>query len=183
MIGSDYGSNSETPSEASSASPTPSPIRETPDHHGYEVYSHYTASPREQGNHRGTYDMASDSEEEANAGPNYVDEILEYFISDSSQIPDFLVNPPKDFDPNIAIDDEGHTALHWASAMGRMRVVKLLFSAGADIFAGARVRARSTMLGEAEAARHDPTLAALAACLPGRAETVRDAGVGIARER
>lgn len=162
MIGSDYGSNSETPSEASSASPTPSPIRETPDHHGYEVYSHYTASPREQGNHRGTYDMASDSEEEANAGPNYVDEILEYFISDSSQIPDFLVNPPKDFDPNIAIDDEGHTALHWASAMGRMRVVKLLFSAGADIFkvnkAGQTALMRSVMFSNNYDVRKFPEL-------------------------
>ena len=39
------------------------------------------------------------------------------------------------------------------------------------------------MLGEAEAARHDPTLAALAACLPGRVVTVRDAGVEIGRER
>jgi transcription factor MBP1 len=34
----------------------------------------------------------------------------------------------------MAIDDEGHTALHWACAMGRIRIVKYLLSAGADVF-------------------------------------------------
>jgi ankyrin repeat protein len=34
----------------------------------------------------------------------------------------------------MAIDDEGHTALHWACAMGRIRIVKFLLSAGADVF-------------------------------------------------
>jgi len=65
---------------------------------------------------------------------SYGDQILEYFISDSNQIPPILVNPPLDLDPNMAIDDEGHTALHWACAMGRIRIVKFLLSAGADVF-------------------------------------------------
>ncbi|KAL5508570.1 MBP1 [Sanghuangporus vaninii] len=162
VVDSDYASASPTPSEASTASPTPSPIRGTPDHHSYEGYSHYTASPREQGNQHDNYDMDSSSEEEVNAGPNYVDEILEYFISDSSQIPQFLITPPKDFDPNIAIDDEGHTALHWASAMGRMRVVKLLLSAGADIFkvnkAGQTALMRSVMFSNNYDVRKFPEL-------------------------
>ncbi|KZV79655.1 apses-domain-containing protein, partial [Exidia glandulosa HHB12029] len=64
----------------------------------------------------------------------YSEQILEYFISDSSQIPDLLLNPPADFDPNIAIDDDLHAPLHWACAMGRIRIVKLLISAGADIY-------------------------------------------------
>lgn len=64
----------------------------------------------------------------------YGDVILEYFISDTTQIPAILISPPPDFDPNMAIDDDGHTALHWACAMGRVRVVKLLLTAGADIF-------------------------------------------------
>ncbi|CDZ98861.1 Transcription regulator HTH, APSES-type DNA-binding domain [Phaffia rhodozyma] len=64
----------------------------------------------------------------------YEDIILDYFISETSQIPPFLVNPPADFNPNHPIDDDGHTALHWACAMGRIRVVKLLLTAGADIF-------------------------------------------------
>jgi transcription factor MBP1 len=68
-------------------------------------------------------------------GPErYEDTILDYFISESSQIPSILINPPLDFDPNVPIDDDGHTALHWACAMGRIRVVKLLLTAGADIY-------------------------------------------------
>jgi transcription factor MBP1 len=65
---------------------------------------------------------------------SYGDQILEYFISDSNQVPQILINPPPDFDPNIAIDDDCHTPLHWAAAMGRIRIVKLLLTAGADIF-------------------------------------------------
>ncbi|KIO27076.1 hypothetical protein M407DRAFT_23618 [Tulasnella calospora MUT 4182] len=64
----------------------------------------------------------------------YGDIILEYFISDTTTIPQILIAPPPDFDPNMSIDDDGHTALHWACAMGRVRVVKLLLTAGADIF-------------------------------------------------
>lgn len=66
---------------------------------------------------------------------DYAEEILEYFISDSHQIPDILIHPPPDFEPNLPIDDDGHTPLHWACAMGRVRILKLLLSAGADIFA------------------------------------------------
>jgi len=65
----------------------------------------------------------------------YTDIILNYFISETSQVPALLINPPKDYDPNSTIDEDGHTALHWACAMGRIRVVKLLLTAGASIFA------------------------------------------------
>ncbi|KAI5122126.1 hypothetical protein M0805_000774 [Coniferiporia weirii] len=147
LNGSEDGSATPSPSESSSTSPTPSPIRETPDHTAYDSdtrdggvggsgYTRRAVSPRRRPRQRDRYDNASDSGDDANSshGPNYCDEILEYFISDSSQVPEFLVKPPKDFDPNMAIDDDGHTALHWASAMGRIRVVKLLLTAGADIF-------------------------------------------------
>lgn len=71
-----------------------------------------------------------------NLGPEqYTDIILNYFISETSQIPWILVNPPADYDPNLRIDEDGHTALHWACAMGRIRVIKLLLTAGASIFA------------------------------------------------
>lgn len=71
-----------------------------------------------------------------NLGPEqYTDIILNYFISETSQIPWILVNPPADYDPNTRIDEDGHTALHWACAMGRIRVIKLLLTAGASIFA------------------------------------------------
>ncbi|EIW70230.1 hypothetical protein TREMEDRAFT_29499, partial [Tremella mesenterica DSM 1558] len=69
-------------------------------------------------------------------GPTkYTDHILNYFISETTQIPSFLITPPPDFDPNQPIDDDGHAPLHWACAMGRVRVVKLLLTAGASIFA------------------------------------------------
>ncbi|EEB88549.1 hypothetical protein MPER_13556, partial [Moniliophthora perniciosa FA553] len=70
----------------------------------------------------------------ANDARAYGDQILEYFISDTNQVPQILISPPTDFDPNMAIDDDGHTALHWACAMGRIRIVKLLLTAGADIY-------------------------------------------------
>lgn len=70
-------------------------------------------------------------------GPEqYTDIILNYFISETTQIPSILVSPPPDYEPNRHIDEDGHTALHWACAMGRVRVVKLLLTAGASIFAG-----------------------------------------------
>lgn len=69
-------------------------------------------------------------------GPEaYTDIVLNYFISETAQIPNILVTPPADYDPNTRIDEDGHTALHWACAMGRVRVVKLLLTAGASIFA------------------------------------------------
>lgn len=99
---------------------------------------------------RGDYDQASQRQrytddvedpyatsirDEYLGGPDrYEDIILDYFISETSQIPSILINPPLNFDPNVPIDDDGHTALHWACAMGRVRVVKLLLTAGADIF-------------------------------------------------
>lgn len=91
-------------------------------------------------------DMRGNGEHDPSA---YGDQILEYFISDTNQIPEILVNPPEDFNPDMAIDDDGHTALHWAAAMGRIRIVKLLISAGADIFkvnkAGQTALMRSVM--------------------------------------
>ncbi|ETW86639.1 hypothetical protein HETIRDRAFT_447335 [Heterobasidion irregulare TC 32-1] len=40
------------------------------------------------------------------AAKYYGDQILECFIPDSHQLPDILINPPADIDPNIAIDDD-----------------------------------------------------------------------------
>lgn len=59
--------------------------------------------------------------------------MLDYFMSEDPQIPDILIEPPPGLDVNVTIDEDGHTALHWAAAMGHTRVVKLLISSGADI--------------------------------------------------
>ncbi|KAG9047316.1 hypothetical protein FS837_002573 [Tulasnella sp. UAMH 9824] len=50
---------------------------------------------------------------------------------DTATIPQILIAPPPDFDPNMSIDGEGQTALHWV--MGRVRVVKLLLTAWGDV--------------------------------------------------
>lgn len=68
------------------------------------------------------------------ASAKYARMILDYFVLETSPIPTFLNDPPPDFDPNVVIDDDGHTALHWACAMGRIKIIKLLLACGADIF-------------------------------------------------
>lgn len=64
----------------------------------------------------------------------YSDELLDYFMANEKGLPDFLINPPLDFDVNEIIDDEGHTAFHWAAAMGDLRVIELLYKANANIY-------------------------------------------------
>jgi len=64
----------------------------------------------------------------------YSDELLDYFMANEKGLPEFLVNPPPDFDVNEVIDDEGHTAFHWAASMGDLRVIELLYQAKANIF-------------------------------------------------
>jgi transcription factor MBP1 len=107
-------------------------------------------------------DEAADIKARREQQQSYADQILEYFISDTNQIPQVLINPPPDFDPDQAIDDDGHTALHWASAMGRIRVVKLLLTAGADIFkvnrAGQTALMRSVMFANNYDVRKFPDL-------------------------
>ncbi|RDB20449.1 Cell division cycle-related protein res2/pct1 [Hypsizygus marmoreus] len=141
--GSEDGSMTPSPSEASSSSRTPSPIHSPHPSYGSAAAGddRVSVSSRSRRNkyHRTAddhYDDASDGERANGAGDarTYGDQILEYFISDTNQIPPVLINPPRDFDPNMAIDDDGHTPLHWACAMGRIRIVKLLLTAGADIF-------------------------------------------------
>ncbi|KAF8897199.1 hypothetical protein BD779DRAFT_1489482 [Infundibulicybe gibba] len=115
--GSEDGSMTPSPSEASSSSRHRHKYRRSADDR---------------------YDEPSDGETSKLNGLNdarvYGDQILEYFISDNNQIPQVLISPPADFDPNMGIDDDGHTSLHWACAMGRIRIVKLLLTAGADVF-------------------------------------------------
>ena len=136
------------PSEGgSSASRTPSPL-------GSEIQSEYDGTSQQmygqqqpsRKNKRtvqqaGLDDGMAGQQQQQNldgqqgGGPAlYARMILDYFVSESAQIPSFLISPPADFDPNVVIDDDGHTALHWACAMGRIRIVKLLLTAGADIF-------------------------------------------------
>jgi transcription factor MBP1 len=59
---------------------------------------------------------------------------LDYFVQPKVEdLPTVLLHPPADFDVNAPIDDEGHAALHWAAAMGRLTVVRILCDMHADI--------------------------------------------------
>ncbi|KAK3825882.1 MAG: apses-domain-containing protein [Benniella sp.] len=64
----------------------------------------------------------------------YAETLLNYFVSDSTSLPSILVDPPQDLDFDLIIDEEGHTPLHWAVAMARTKIVRLLVQHGADIY-------------------------------------------------
>ena len=157
--GSEDGSMTPSPSEASSSSRTPSPIRSPGPSYGSNGAEDRHASRRHK--HRRSVDDRPMSEE-AEDTRSYADQVLEFFISDTNQVPPLLVNPPSDFDPNMAIDDDGHTPLHWACAMGRIRIVKLLLTAGADVFkvnrAGQTALMRSVMFANNYDVRKFPEL-------------------------
>ncbi|KAI0356734.1 apses-domain-containing protein [Trametes cingulata] len=170
--GSEDGTMTPSPSEATTSSRTPSPIRSSPGPPAStsnamdEDFPSPTPEPSRKRKHRATEedDESVDDAYGANGANQavYGDQILEYFISDSNQIPEILINPPPDFDPNMAIDDDGHTALHWAAAMGRIRIVKLLLTAGADIYkvnkAGQTALMRSVMFANNYDVRKFPEL-------------------------
>ena len=62
--------------------------------------------------------------------------LMSIFLSDSpDQIPDLLKNGQEQAGLNIdmVIDEQGHTALHWATALARTKTVELLVSRGANI--------------------------------------------------
>ncbi|KAL0949188.1 hypothetical protein HGRIS_009266 [Hohenbuehelia grisea] len=136
-VHSEDGSMTPSPTESSASSRTPSPIRSpAPEYRlGSGSYAFGHRKPTREGSR---YDNASDEELLLTNGAmdsrTYGDQLLEYFISDTNHVPAILVHPPTDFDPNMALDDDGHTPLHWACAMGRVRIAKLLLTAGADIF-------------------------------------------------
>ncbi|KAI1183051.1 ANK-repeat protein MBP1 [Nemania serpens] len=63
----------------------------------------------------------------------YGDELLDYFLLSRQEEPTFRPEPPPNFLPDWFIDSERHTALHWASAMGDVDVIKQLRRFGASL--------------------------------------------------
>lgn len=48
------------------------------------------------------------------------------------QLPPQMYHPPPNFDINFEIDDQGHTPLHWATAMANIPLLKLLIALNAN---------------------------------------------------
>ena len=70
----------------------------------------------------------------------YGDELLDYFITAGDDPDRAFVDPPMppdNFDVNRPIDKQGHTALHWACAMGDVQVARDLLARGANPNIGA----------------------------------------------
>ncbi|KAF9586421.1 transcriptional regulator swi6, partial [Lunasporangiospora selenospora] len=58
-----------------------------------------------------------------------------FLNEESDPVPDLLLNPnpPSDFDIDLVIDDQGHTALHWAAALARIRILDILTKRRANV--------------------------------------------------
>ncbi|KAL2173649.1 uncharacterized protein P884DRAFT_251375 [Thermothelomyces heterothallicus CBS 202.75] len=69
-------------------------------------------------------EMLQDMTEQQHA--MYGDELLDYFLLSRNEQPAIRPDPPTNFQPDWPIDTEQHTALHWASAMGDVEVIKQL---------------------------------------------------------
>lgn len=64
----------------------------------------------------------------------YGRKLLDYFMApEDDKIPDYLIHPPEGFNINHVIDDEGHTAFHWACSMGNLKIIVALLEAGANM--------------------------------------------------
>lgn len=90
--------------------------------------AHYGGSRKR----RRTEDTMSQADKEHQL---WADELLDYFMLQDSphdSLPS-APQPPATADLNRPIDDKGHTALHWAAAMGDIEVVKDLIRRGANI--------------------------------------------------
>ncbi|CAM9011069.1 unnamed protein product [Wickerhamomyces anomalus] len=68
----------------------------------------------------------------------YTARLLEYFAAPDdddtheSKVPDFLLHPPEGLNVDQSVDDEGHTAFHWACSMGNLQAAEALINLGAN---------------------------------------------------
>jgi ankyrin repeat protein len=89
--------------------------------------SHFSTGHRK----RKREEMLQDMTEQQHAV--YGDELLDYFLLSRNEQPAIRPDPPTNFQPDWPIDTERHTALHWASAMGDVEVIKQLKRFGANL--------------------------------------------------
>jgi ankyrin repeat protein len=79
------------------------------------------------------YASSGDSEEALIE--KYRSTLMAIFLHDDpNYVPSFLSAPslPPGFDIDLVIDDQGHTALHWAAALARVKVLRLLLAKSAS---------------------------------------------------
>ncbi len=64
----------------------------------------------------------------------YADELLDYFMLSAQDTPLRVTPPnmPASFQIDRPIDDQSHTALHWAASMGDLNIVRYFLDRGAD---------------------------------------------------
>ncbi|TPX64730.1 hypothetical protein SpCBS45565_g05658 [Spizellomyces sp. 'palustris'] len=111
---------------------------ESSDIHDDESSDNLLASPGPLGNYakkRPRTDAYAESVIETNA-EKYRAMLMAMFVhEDPLYIPDMLSGPtlPNDLDLDIVIDEQSHTSLHWAAALARINVVRVLLQKGADI--------------------------------------------------
>ncbi|KAJ4361653.1 Transcription factor mbp1 (MBF subunit p120), partial [Neurospora sp. IMI 360204] len=90
-------------------------------------HSHFSTGHRK----RKRDDLIEDMTEQQHAV--YGDELLDYFLLSRNEQPAVRPDPPPNFKPDWPIDNERHTCLHWASAMGDVDVVRQLKKFGASL--------------------------------------------------
>jgi ankyrin repeat protein len=67
------------------------------------------------------------------ANENHRAMLMSMFLSDQKDLlPPFLLDIPPGLDLNVPIDDQGHSALHWAAALAKLSIVKLLLEKGCN---------------------------------------------------
>ncbi|KAJ3224623.1 transcriptional regulator swi6 [Clydaea vesicula] len=91
-------------------------------------------------------------QEELYRPERYKEDLMALFLNENAVFPDFLKNPnpPADLDVDLLIDEQGHTSLHWASALAKTVLLSLLISKKAQInarnFSGESALIRSVLV-------------------------------------
>ncbi|KAF9575516.1 transcriptional regulator swi6 [Mortierella alpina] len=128
----------QSPSRFSEHQPLPKKSRaSSPPSHGNDYMLEDMAMDHDGYDNARSESMMRAGEEEGLEGvEKYRSILMTTFLNDDvSQIPSLLTGPalPQDMDVDLVIDDQGHTALHWAAALARTQVLELLIQKQADI--------------------------------------------------
>jgi ankyrin repeat protein len=97
------------------------------------------SNQHQQQNNRSTHhedtkmQVVHDDDGDADNEKTYAQKLLKYFMSNQGGISSLLLHPPRDLDINIIIDEDGHTSLHWAAALARVNIVKVMIDNNVDI--------------------------------------------------